>query len=65
MPLGEDTEVISLHSEEALRVENDVWDENGFLKAWELWKKKVQQAKCLAALDGQSGASLETRATHL
>jgi hypothetical protein len=39
------SEITYLSSEEALRVEKDVWDENGFLKAWELWKKKVQQAK--------------------
>jgi len=39
------SEVNYLNSEETLRVEKDVWDENGFLKAWELWKKKAQQTK--------------------
>lgn len=37
--------VTYLDTEEALRVEKDVWDENGFLKAWELWKKKAQQMR--------------------
>ena len=39
------SEVNYLNSEETLQVEKDVWDENGFLKAWELWKKKAQQTK--------------------
>ena len=47
--------VTYLDPEEARRVEKDVWDENGFSKDWELWKKKVLES---GAIPGQPQPAL-------